>query len=205
MREFAAKRREDPTAQLALAMFLLKWKSHNGEGLDILRRLADKHPDDYPLLDAYATQLRNVEGCRPESERIYKKIVAEAPDQTNTLGNYAQLLFWEGRIDEGRVLLERALASVRSSIAEPSALVTELSFYQYAHVAEARSDALKKLKILLLLGAVSPDWNLDPNVVRATQDGHPQPKLLRLIADAIVGRLDIPTLQQNMEWKGIDA
>lgn len=204
LRKLVAKQADDPAAEVALASFLIKWKGDYSEALGILRELADKHPDDYPLLDAYATQLRNAEEFRADAERIYKRIIEAAPSQANTLGNLAQLLFWQGRTEEARAMLDRALTSIRGSTAESAALVVELSFYQYAHVPQARTAALRTLKYLLLRGAASPDWNLTPDVERATQSGHPQPNLLRRIADVIVGRLDLQVLRQDPEWSRID-
>jgi tetratricopeptide (TPR) repeat protein len=204
LRQLVAKWSDDPAAAITLASFLIKWKGDYHEGLRILRELADRHPKDYPLLDAYATQLRNVEEQRPEAERIYRQILAEAPSLTNTLGNLAQLLFWQGRTDEARTLLDRALANIQGANAESAALVVELWFYQYAHVPEARSKALRTLKYLLLRGASSPEWPLDPDVERAVQSGHPQPNLLRRIADVIVGRVDLQVLRKDPEWGNID-
>lgn len=204
LRQLVTIKSEDVAAQMALAMFLVKWQKASGEGIGILRKLAAEHPNDHSLLDAYATHLRNVEGARGEAERLYKEILSQNPAQVNTLGNYAQLLFWDARADEGRALLERALAAISTSAIESPAVVVELLFYQYAYVSEARNDALRKLKHFLLLGITSLGWDLDPDVVLATKDGHPQPRLLRLIADTIVGRIDLRVLQEDPEWKSID-
>lgn len=203
LRKLVSEKHEDPDAHLALALFLIKSPEHVDEALEILRSMAILHPDNIGILDTYATHLRNAGGNRAEAERIYNEIVSKAPNCAAALGNYAQLLFLDGRTNEGRAMLDRAFDALGSSRDQPIGLIVELHFYRYAHLEDCRNDALKNLKYWILLGVVSLGWNLDQDVALATQNGHPQPRLLRSIADAITGCIDLQILQRDPEWKSI--
>ena len=59
-------------------------------------------------------------------------------------------------------------------------------FYKYAHLEQERENSLKELYVLICSKKErSFDFNLQNNVDRAIEDGHPNPKLLQQIADII--------------------
>ena len=64
-------------------------------------------------------------------------------------------------------------------------LTIELWFYRYAHYSEYIEEAEKKIEELLAKGVRSIDWDFKGNIDRAIQDGHPNPKKLRELADRI--------------------
>ena len=68
--------------------------------------------------------------------------------------------------------------------------VGELQFYQYAHKLDNSEDALNRLKDLLCKGVRSLGFNLQDNVDRAIEDGHPNPELVQRLADILTK--DIP-------------
>lgn len=76
-------------------------------------------------------------------------------------------------------------------------LSVELAFYRYAH---CQPQPINPLKQLLLDDVRSLGWNLEDNVRRAEQDGHPNPALLTALAKVISDDDPIETLEQFPEW-----
>ena len=79
-------------------------------------------------------------------------------------------------------------------------LKLELAFYRYAHCSPHNLTPIKKQ---LQFGSRSIGWDLSANVKRATEDQHPNPELLGMIAKVISGEQEIETLNQRLEWSKI--
>jgi hypothetical protein len=57
------------------------------------------------------------------------------------------------------------------------------------------------LRALIAAGARSAGWNLRPTITRAIADGHPEPDLLRAIAEVISAGADAGGLAQYGAWR----
>jgi hypothetical protein len=112
------------------------------------------------------------------------------PKNSANLVNFAGFLFANGQFEEGRGVLERFLETTYTPAAE-----LEARFYQFAHAKDAptRMTAKAAISELLALSVRSPGWNLRDNVVRALQDGHPEPEALERFASTIVQPLSKAT------------
>ena len=56
--------------------------------------------------------------------------------------------------------------------------------------------ALVELQRLISEGARSPGWNFEPDIELATKAGHPDPAMLRKIADELTSLEPVTTVQK---------
>ncbi len=163
----------------------------------------DKFPNSAPLLGNYAVFLTNIRKEYDRAEEFYKRAIEADPNHAINLGNYAGFLLAKGAKEEGFKILEKAL-SLRSE--EDKILLIECLFYRFAHSGDkrARQQTLTELKKLLQAGVRSPEWNLDDNVQRAREDGHPDPEFLGDLADVITEKQDIKALDDFKAWKELN-
>lgn len=162
------------------------------------RKSLDVDPDHAANLGNYADFLHVIRRDIDGAVTYYRKAIAANPKHSNNLGNFARLLFGQNRCDEGNIFLERAFAAVSSG---EDALLCELHFYAYAHGGERWPDALGSLKRLLTSGARSPGWDLQANVQRARESGHPDPELLAALADVVADAAPLATLEAFEAWQ----
>ena len=111
----------------------------------------------------------------------YKKSLEVNPKNGNILANYSQLLLIKGEKELATPMINE---SIELNKLEDD-LTIELWFYRYAHYSEYIEEAEKKIEELLAKGVRSIDWDFKGNIDRAIQDGHPNPKKLRELADRI--------------------
>ena len=95
-------------------------------------------------------------------------------------------------------MLARAL-----ELADRQELILECHFYRYAHDKNEnlRQESLSRIRELINSGVRSPGWDLQKNVNRATNDGHPQPQFLQTLAKVISDELDVKELERYDEWR----
>jgi len=132
-------------------------------------------------LGNYAIFLKDIKKDYEGAETYYLKSLEANPSDPNQLCNYAQLLFWTNRKKEAEEKVNQSLALNPDN----SDLLSELWFYRYAHAPIWREQALKELQKLLAKGARTPGWNFEPDIELATKGGHPDPAMLRKIADEL--------------------
>jgi tetratricopeptide (TPR) repeat protein len=151
-------------------------------------------------LGNYANFLKDVRKDYDRAEEFYKRAVEADPNHANNLGNYSGFLLAKGAKEDGFKTLEKAL-SLRSE--ENRTLLIECLFYRYAHSSDKRvmQESLNKIRELLKAGVRSPGWNLDDNVKRGIEDGHPDPEFLRSLAGVITEKEDIKVLDGFKAWK----
>ncbi|MCI5149434.1 MAG: hypothetical protein D3916_08615 [Candidatus Electrothrix sp. MAN1_4] len=176
------------------AIFLADRKEDYATANQMHQRAVDADPENAACLKNYAFFLANRKKDYAAADRMYQRAVEAAPENANCLGNYARLLFVRGEITKAIEMLERAELHQESG---PTDLPVELAFYRYAH---CQPQPISPLKQLLLDGVRSLDWNLEENVRRAEQDGHPNPALLTALAKVISGDESIETLERFKEW-----
>ncbi|MBP6812822.1 MAG: hypothetical protein KA138_14940, partial [Saprospiraceae bacterium] len=101
----------------------------------------------------------------------------------------AQLLFWTNRNLEA----EEKISQVFALNPNQQDVLCELWFYRYAHIPTWREQALKELQKLLAEGGRTPGWNFEPDIELATKAGHPDPAMLRKIADELTSTEPVTT------------
>jgi len=128
----------------------------------------------------YAGFLKDIRNFFDKAEFYYKIALQLACDDANINGNYTGFLLSIGRKDEAVKFLEVAEENCYTEI-----VLAELYFYRYAHFEEKRAETFTAIKDLLCKGVRSPNFNLQLNVDRAIQDGHPDPAMLQRLADIL--------------------
>jgi protein O-mannosyl-transferase len=164
---------------------------------DYFKKALSANPAHAVHLDNYANFLKNICQDYEAAEGSYKRALEADPQNANTLGNYAGFLLGKGEA-EGFTVLEKALEKT-----DNDTLVLECLFYRYAHDAnpQARQESLTRIKELIRSGVRSPGWNLEANVTRAVQDGHPEPQFLEILAKVIVDEMSEEKLDKFPVWK----
>lgn len=183
------------------AYFLTSVRQKHDEAEKYFKRALAADPKHSGNLGAYAFFLGNVQKKRRDAERYYRLSVELNPKNTNSLGNLAQLLFEDGRHEEGMKCLLQALNVIRPT--DKPALSVELLFYGYVHGPVAdRSAYLVRLKKLLVQGARSEKWDFSRNVERATKvDKHPARNWVAKLAAVCNGSAEIATLDKWRAWR----
>ena len=145
----------------------------------------------------YAILLKDIHKDYDKAEVYYKKALDIKPNHANYLGNYAGLLLSRGNFNEGEALLTKAI-----ELADKDSLLLECLFYKYAHIEDShqKGESLARIKDLIQSGARSPGWDLEDNVKRAIEDGHPHPEFLETLAKVISEEADAAELEKYEEW-----
>ncbi|MFI5331453.1 MAG: tetratricopeptide repeat protein [Desulfobaccales bacterium] len=190
----------DPNNSISLssyATFLRKNRNDYRKALEYYHKAIAIDPDNPSILTNYAILMKDNIKDNASAEAIYRKILNVNPNYANNLGNLGGLLLSKGNYSEGMPLLERAI-----ELGGSTALLLECLFYQYAHDLDktTRAESLAKIKDLIQSGARSPGWNLEDNVKRAIEDGHPQPEFLKTLAKVISEEADAAQLEKYDEW-----
>jgi Tfp pilus assembly protein PilF len=176
------------------ANFLCYQKQDYPAAEAMYERAVEADPKHARSLAGYAILLDVYKKDYAAAEKMYQRSLEAAPENANCLGNYARLLFLGGDKTKAVEMLEQA---ERHQEKHPPDLSVELSFYRYAH---CQPHPISPLKKLLLDGTRSLGWNLEDNVRRAEQDGHPNPALLAALAKVISDDEPLKTLEQFEEW-----
>lgn len=156
-----------------------------------------------PLLSSnlcnYAIFLNFVRKKFSESEKFYKRAVDSEPKHPENLGNYTQFLFGQGRDEEGREILSKALSYHDNTLDVP--LTIELAFYSYTdHLHGHDLKLLKRLRFCLEKGIRSPGWDLSSNVKAAVKNNHPAKAWLKKLSLVVNKTEDIETLAKWKDW-----
>jgi tetratricopeptide (TPR) repeat protein len=165
------------------------------------RRAVNAYPKNAWILASYANFLKTVRQNGAEAERYYRGAIEADLKAAGILGNLSQLLFEDGRTDEGLKHLVEALAAMNPN--ETLGLPVELMFYGYAHgPAAERSGYLSQLKRLLENGTRSSGWNFSRNVERATKiEKHPAKSWLAKLAAVCNDSANITSLNRWKAWR----
>lgn len=162
------------------ASFLRDIYHNYDEAEKYYQRALELDPNDSWNNAGYALFLEKTRKKYNEAEKYHKKAVETDPENANFKGNYAGLLLGIGKKDEGRKYLEAAYQNYDGDV-----LLAELYFYQYAHFPATLDSPFQSLKGLLCKGIRSKDFDLQLNVDRAIQDGHPDPDMLQRLANIL--------------------
>jgi len=130
----------------------------------------------------YANYLSDIKKDYKNAEKYYLKALAIEPDNANINGNYAKFLLITNRKEKATKYLEKAF-QLHNHV--ENELLIELWFYKYAHYLESINEAEKEIEKLLIKGIKSPGWDLSMNVKVGIENGHPNPKQLKVFANKI--------------------
>jgi tetratricopeptide (TPR) repeat protein len=167
-------------------------------GADEYYKLAiEADPNNFNNLGSYANFLKNLCHDYEAAKKYYQRALEADSDNSNNLGNYAGFLLGKGD-PEGFTFLEKALEK-----ADRDDLIIECLFYQYAHDPDPQNKqkSLDRIRESIRSGVRSPGWNLEANVARAIQDGHPEPRFLESLAKVITDEMNEQELEKFTVWK----
>ena len=179
------------------AVFLETVRKDYDRAEEYYQKALESDPEHASHLGNYALFLETVRKDYDRAEEYYQKALESDPEHAEHLGNYAQMLFIRGQKPEALEMLKRS----ESCGGDNDSLHVELLFYRIAHDAEAWPGQLNQLRTLLSQGARSPDWALEENIKRAEKDGHPNPALLRALANVINDQSPLSSLDEYPEWR----
>mgnify|MGYP000927015788 CR=1 FL=1 len=130
---------------------------------------------------------------------MFQRAIAADPRNTNSLGNYAQILFAKSDDMKAISLAEKAI-SLASDEEKP--LRAECHFYLFAHSSKHRKKSGRALKTLLADGVTTDDWSFEINLERVRREEDPRLELLEAVAQAL-GDGDTSRLDAFEEWRDL--
>ncbi|HUV03438.1 MAG TPA: SIR2 family protein [Desulfobacteria bacterium] len=183
------------------AIFLTDIRKDHDKAEEYYKRALDADPNHATNLGSYAIFLTDIRKDHDKAEEYYKRALDADPTNAIRLGNYAGLLLARGKQEEGFSLLQKAL----SLADEQTPLALECLFYQYAHTKDkkVRDESLAEIKELVQSGVRSLGWNLQNNVKRAVEDGHPDPEFLDKLSRVISEEIELQELEGYDIWSKI--
>ena len=150
-------------------------------------------PNHANNLGNYALFLQEERKDMEAAGSMYERAIEADPNHANNLGNYARFLFLQDRGEEAQARLVRAEDLPHHEVD----LTLELAFYRYAHCSGA---TLTPLRMLLEQSARSAGWDFAATAERACADGHPEPDLLRDLAQVCADTAALTTLNRHDAW-----
>ncbi len=134
-------------------------------------------------------------------EPIFLQAIKSGATCAGNLGSYGQLLLGQGRVDEGLDVVVQALQKAASAARPNKPLLAELMLYIFAHDRRKSGGALSTIKKLIATGVRTPNWNFEPNIARAQDDGHSEIALLRDLAKVLSHGADVSLLDSHVAWR----
>lgn len=153
-----------------------------------LRAIEISPKDAYPL-NSFAIFTMTNRKDYTRAETLFQQAIAVEPQNSAYLGNYAQLKLIQGKFKEGKLLIDKSFAATPSNTTK-----LRLSFYRLAHFPQDYPQAEKEILALLKNGARSEYWDFSPTISRAEKDGHPNVKLLKVLAKVMNDNAKFETL-----------
>ncbi len=159
-------------------------------------RLYELRPQSAEVGLNYGTVLQLTDGAPATVESLYRQVLAQEPDNGKAMLNLAQLRYRMGAATEARTLIRGALGSQLASGERAEALCCWYAFDQ-------ERESLLELMSLLLAGARSLGWDLNPVVDTAIARGHPAGGFLRILGEVVVGAKPLEELNRFTEWRDL--
>jgi Tfp pilus assembly protein PilF len=180
------------------ANFLKYIRKNYDQAETFYKRALEIDPNNSINLGNYALFLEEFRRDYDQAEIFYKRSIDADPNGADTLGNYAGFMLARGNLTDG---LKKVIQALK--LTDRQELIIECHFYRYAHdkSENLQTESLAKIKELIKAGVRSPGFNLQDNVNRAIEDGHPQPKFLKKLAKVISDEIDAKELDKFAEWK----
>jgi len=139
-------------------------------------------PDDATINNNYGLFLDEVKKDYKQAEKYYLKALQIEPDNATINGNYAQNLLFTERKEKASKFFAKAF---RLNNDNRNRILLKLWFNYFAHYYEEHPEAETEIRQLLDEGVRALHWNLEDNVTKAIEDGHPEPKKLKALAKQI--------------------
>ena len=130
---------------------------------------------------------------------MFQRAIAADPRNTNSLGNYAQLLFAKSDDMKAISLAEKAITLASD---EERPLLAECHFYLFAHSPKHRKESGGALKALLAEGVTTGDWSFEMNLERLRREADPRLELLEAAARTLEDG-DMARLDAFEEWRNL--
>lgn len=175
----------------------LKNLSNNYEKADeYFHRAVELEPKNIVTLQSYSIFLCVVLRDFKRAMPYLRRAMEVEPEQAQHFINYAAALLIQGQKEEGKAILERAAAM--SNLTDKQQV--GIAFHYYIHFPGDMPSPLEALERVLKSGKRAADWTFDLNIERAQQDGHPNTKLLKALAEVIAEKKSLKTLDVFPEW-----
>lgn len=182
------------------AVFLKQIRKDAEKAEHYYTRALEVAPDHASTLGNYANFLRDIRKDYEKAEAYYIRALEAEPNSANTTGNYARLLLTTKRIDEGLLMLDRAIEEIEAHIPSPLAVALHLSAICH-RLPDAWRASLSVLKKLLLEDKVTiGDWDFSGVIAAAKTRGHPAAEWLEPLAAVCAGTADSSTLAGWDDW-----
>jgi tetratricopeptide (TPR) repeat protein len=131
----------------------------------------------------YALFFADVADDQERAQEMFERALDEAPEHTNTIGNFARLLFEQGEWEQAISAADRALSLAKDSEVE---LILEVNFYLAAlGPMERFGESLSEVRRLIEDGVRSSEWTLDRVLARASAERREDIEWLRVLAEVI--------------------
>lgn len=180
------------------ASFLKNHRKDYKRADEFYRRSIEAYPKNPVSLGNYALTHQLIHNNFEQAEEYYKRALDADPVGGHVQFNYASLLFAMDKPHEGKELLNKAFELAR----EDRAFI-KYWFLRYAHFNEVkhRIESLVKIKELIGEGVRSLGWNLEKNVKRAVEDGHPESEMLAVLSKVIADEEKAEALEEFKAWR----
>lgn len=175
------------------ADFLSEVRSDNDRADEFFERAVEIDPAQ---CSRYAVHLCLKRNEYDRAEPYFRKALEAAPNDIQNVINAAAFFLGRGNREEGRELLDKALAT--KNLQEPQRVA--LAFHRYIHFPREEPESLGQLKKLLKAGERARNWSFDLNIKRARKDKHPNTRLLSALAQVVSGEKELKILNQFPEW-----
>jgi WD40 repeat protein len=182
------KNPKDADALYALARIAKYRKDYDREE-DFYKKAIKADPKHVNALTGYAIFLHFIRKDYKRAEPLYRQVIAAVPDNPNTLVNLAQIVLLQGKLEEGRKLINESFGSHPGDAA-----TVELWFYRFVYFPDSYPYAQQEIVDLLKNGVRDEGWDFSANIAQAEKAGHPNVPLLKALADVITNKAKFETL-----------
>ena len=184
----------------AYAIFLKNIRKDYDQAEELYKKaieLNQRNAENYGL---YANFLEEIRKDHSRAEKYYRISIGLNSKNSNLLANYAGYLLAKGDIEEGLILLEKAIRLIDGSVYP--GLEVEVWFYAFIHwQTDERKNALIKLKKSLLEGIRSDFFMVAKNAKIAKEENHPEAEWILKLTEVIRDREDISILDDWPAWQ----
>ncbi|HAA19748.1 MAG TPA: SIR2 family protein, partial [Cytophagales bacterium] len=165
---------------VSYAIFLHEIRREYDQAEEYYQKALKINPKHVISLVSYAIFLHQIRKKYDQAEAYFQKALAIDPDHANNLGNYAQLKLCQGKLEEGKKLMDQSFDK-----ATEADTMLELWFYRAAHFPEYYEEGLQELEERVANGDRSPAWDFSCQLKAAEENSHPYLERLRELAETI--------------------
>lgn len=177
----------------------MDWETESEAVNTLCIRALDANPNDVDMLEAFARFSWLIHGDQETAESLFVRALAQAPDLPVSLAHYGCFCICAGRVNEGLVLVERALGQIPSTW---GGIAAECWMYIYCcGTPERRDVALAELKGLIEASVSTGDWDFSCVIRQAEAGGHPHKQWLSELADVLAHRQPSAALAGWEAWR----